>query len=123
MSSPFVEFKKKEQLADYYKAADIFILPTRGDAWGLVINEAMGYGLPILTTDQCIAGVEMVETAGKIVPVDSDWGEIIEGMFMNDDLQYMSNESLKCASRYTIEEMAVVHMDIFKQFLYAEATK
>lgn len=115
-----VGFKKKEQLADYYKAADIFVLPTREDIWGLVINEAMGYALPIITTDQCVAGIEMVKTAGRIVPVCSEWGNIIEQMFRNDDLQYMSEESLKCARRYTIEKMAVAHMKTFEHFLCRE---
>ena len=35
----FVGFKAKEELKKYYKAADLFVLPTREDIWGLVINE------------------------------------------------------------------------------------
>lgn len=37
--------------AGYYAAADVFVLPTRQDAWGLVTNEAMYYGTPVVTTD------------------------------------------------------------------------
>lgn len=40
----FVGFQKKEALSRYYRAADLFVLPTREDIWGLVINEAMAYG-------------------------------------------------------------------------------
>lgn len=36
-----VGFKQKEEIFEYYKAADLFVLPTREDIWGLVINEAM----------------------------------------------------------------------------------
>ena len=32
-----------EEIFEYYKAADLFVLPTREDIWGLVINEAMNY--------------------------------------------------------------------------------
>jgi glycosyltransferase involved in cell wall biosynthesis len=39
-----------EQKAAYYAGADVFVLPTRLDAWGLVVNEAMYYGLPVVTT-------------------------------------------------------------------------
>lgn len=39
----FVGFKTKDQLKQYYKAADLFVLPTREDIWGLVVNEAMAY--------------------------------------------------------------------------------
>ena len=34
-------FLNKNVLFDYYKAADLFILPSREDIWGLVINEAI----------------------------------------------------------------------------------
>ena len=47
----FCGFKTKEQLQSYFKAADLFVLPTREDIWGLVINEALSYGLPVITTD------------------------------------------------------------------------
>ena len=53
----FVGFKTKKELKDYYIAADVFCLQTRGDVWGLVVNEAMAYGLPIITTDKCVAGM------------------------------------------------------------------
>ncbi|MDO5425085.1 MAG: glycosyltransferase, partial [Eubacteriales bacterium] len=46
----FAGFMNKKELSDYYKAADLFVLPTREDVWGLVINEALAYGLPIITT-------------------------------------------------------------------------
>ena len=46
----FVGFQKKEALANYYMAADLLVLPTQSDVWGLVINEAMACGLPVLTT-------------------------------------------------------------------------
>lgn len=69
----FIDFMPKKELADYYRAADIFVLPTREDIWGLVINEAMAYGLPVVTTEKCVAGVEMVCEGhnGYIVPVEN----------------------------------------------------
>ena len=66
-----LDFMQKSELYRYYKAADIFVLPTREDIWGLVVNEAMGQGLPVIATDKCNAGLEMVEEGknGFIVPV------------------------------------------------------
>lgn len=57
----FEGFKSSDMLAKYYTAADIFVLPTREDIWGLVINEAMAYALPVITTKRCVAGLEMVK--------------------------------------------------------------
>ena len=54
----FVPFLHKEELAEYYAGADVFVLPTRYDIWGLVINEAMAFGLPVLSTDHCVAALE-----------------------------------------------------------------
>ena len=57
----FVGFKKPDELAQYYKASDLFVLPTREDIWGLVTNEAIAYGLPVITTDRCLSGVEIIK--------------------------------------------------------------
>lgn len=56
----FIPFQTKEKVSEYYKAADFFVLPTREDIWGLVINEAMAHGLPVVTTDACVAGLALV---------------------------------------------------------------
>ena len=68
----FIGFKGKEELSQYYRAADLFVLMTREDVWGLVINEAMAMGLPIITTNMCGAGLELVRKNenGFIIPVN-----------------------------------------------------
>lgn len=112
----FVDFMKKEQLSEFYRAADLFILPTREDIWGLVINEAMAYGLPVITTDQCVAGVEMIQDSinGKIVPVESNWKGEIENILFSGNLYEISMNNLKVSHEYSIENMAAVHAKIFK---------
>ena len=113
----FVGFKRKQELADYYKAADVLVLPTKSDVWGLVINEAMAFGLPVITTDQCVAGLELVENGetGYIVPVDDiqalSWriNDILSG-----DCAAMGAKALEKVRPYTIENMAKVHAEIFE---------
>lgn len=69
----FVDNIDYQELKKYYYAADVFVLPTRSDTWGLVINEAMTYGLPIITTDKCVAGNALIEddVNGYIVKTES----------------------------------------------------
>ena len=64
----FEGFKGKKELAKYFQAADLFVLPTREDIWGLVINEAMAYGLPIITTNKCIAGLALLKDGTYYFP-------------------------------------------------------
>jgi len=50
----------------YYFSSDVFILPTYNDPWGLVINEAMACGLPIVTTRNSGASLDLVKGNGYI---------------------------------------------------------
>ena len=115
----FLEFKNSHDLEEYYKIANIFVLPTREDIWGLVINEAMAKGLPIVTTNKCVAGLELVENEknGFIVPVDNEeeLKKAIEKIINNKKLQEtMSNNNIEKIKSYTIENMAKVHIKIFE---------
>lgn len=113
----FLGFQKKDVLAKYYRAADLFVLPTREDIWGLVINEAMAYGLPVITTERCVAGLELVENGvnGYIVPVEDEQA-LAEKMntVLQSDMEDMGKASLEKIRPYTLENMAKVHAEIFE---------
>ena len=113
----FIDFKKKKELFAYYRAADIFVLLTKGEAWGLVINEAMANGLPIITTTRCIAGMELVKEGinGYLVST-GDFRtalEKINKILRSEDLRKsMAQKSIQLISAYTIEKMAEKHLEI-----------
>lgn len=118
----FVEFKTKDALAKYYKASDFFVLPSRGDVWGLVINEAMCYGLPVITTDRCVAGLELVKNGenGYVVPAEDAEALTEKSLFIlaDDELcKQMSEKSLEKIQEYTIEKMAESYLQLFKKTL------
>lgn len=46
----FLPFVQKPDLPRYYAAADVFVFPTLGDPYGLVVDEAMTAGLPVIAT-------------------------------------------------------------------------
>jgi glycosyltransferase involved in cell wall biosynthesis len=120
----YVDFKPKEELKEYYRASDLFVLMTIGDVWGLVINEAMACGLPVITTDKCVAGVELVTNGenGYIVPVGDDEAlaeRTTEILNTPDAVEYMGNASLRKIQGYTIENMAKTHIDKFSSIIDA----
>ncbi len=49
-----------EALPRVYADADAFVMPSLGDTWGLVVNEAMASGLPVLGSEQTQAVLELV---------------------------------------------------------------
>ena len=57
----FVGFKNQSELHKYYIAADIFILPSgMGETWGLVVNEAMCFGLPLIVSETVGCSADLV---------------------------------------------------------------
>lgn len=113
----FLDFKSPKELAVYFRAADLFVFPTRYDIWGLVVGEAMAYGLPILTTDLCGAGLELVEEGenGILCRTDDKYSlKSALDKIMRMDLNHLGFESYRKIQNYTIENMALTHYEYFK---------
>lgn len=112
----FLPFQNRKTLSEFYQLSDVFVLPTREDIWGLVINEAMANGLPVITTDKCNAGLAMVsDENGAIIPVDSinSLASSLKHILSDDNKRLqMGIESLNIIKNYTIENMAVIHKNI-----------
>ena len=66
----FPGFIQREGLADFYALADALIFPTHSDTWGLVVNEAMSCGLPVIVTwvAGCVADLVQDGWNGFVVP-------------------------------------------------------
>lgn len=114
----FVGFRKTEELARYYRACDALALPTKSDVWGLVLNEAMACGLPVITTDRCGAGLELIRDGvnGYLVPVADQSALVgrLRDLFAGDYRQ-MGAAALETIRPYTLENMASAHAAIFER--------
>lgn len=66
----FVGYRTFPKMAEYYKMADVFVLPSSYEPWGLVVNEAMIMGLPVIVSDKVGCRVDLV--------VDEENGYIFE---------------------------------------------
>lgn len=118
----FLDFKTPKELEKYYMAADIYVLPTREDIWGLVINEAMSFGLPVITTENCLAGMELIENGinGFLVPINdvNETAKKISILVNNKKMRdAISDANKKKISAYTIENMAETHYLFFESLI------
>ena len=70
----FAGFIPHEALPDYYAQARLLLLPTSADCWGVVINEAMLAGTPVITTEMTAAAGELVLDGqnGYVLPLDEE---------------------------------------------------
>lgn len=111
----FGGFKTKEELKTYFMAADVFVLPTREDIWGLVINEAMAYGLPVITTNKCVSGIELVQdgVTGYIIQSEGKQ-QLANAINKIVDGSINRNQILETARKYTIENMVKEHIRIMR---------
>lgn len=105
-----MDYMPKAQLARYYLASDLFVLPTREDIWGLVVNEAMAAALPVITTDACNAGLELITPGdnGYIVPVGNatELETRMRNLITNPGLcRKMGDANLQKIRAYTVENM------------------
>ncbi len=66
----FAGFQSPDALPGWFARADVFILPSRHDGWGVVVNQALGSGLPCLVSDAAGAS-ELIrdDRNGRVLPV------------------------------------------------------
>ncbi|OKH19908.1 glycosyltransferase family 4 protein [[Limnothrix rosea] IAM M-220] len=87
-------FQAPETLPKFFNEADIFVLPSRYDGWGVVVNQAVGAGLPIVCSDAVGSAADLVKDNGIIFEAGNQ-AKLYEAL-----LTYISNpEKLTAASK------------------------
>lgn len=56
-----------KKLPEVYQANDVFVLPSEVEPWGLVVEEAMNNGMPVLISDRVGCGPEIVDDSNGLV--------------------------------------------------------
>ena len=71
----FPGFRQYDELPKYYWGADAFLHASTTEQWGLVINEAMAAGLPVIASSRCGSTTDLVidgETGFVFDPLDTE---------------------------------------------------
>lgn len=56
----FLGFRNQTELPALYDLCDVFVLPSKFEPWGLVVNEVMNAGKPVIVSDQVGCGPDLV---------------------------------------------------------------
>jgi glycosyltransferase involved in cell wall biosynthesis len=105
-----------------YALADVFVLPSIEETWGLVVNEAMACGLPIICTARVGSSVDLVDEGknGFVVPA-SDPGRIAERSLrlLNDPelMARLSSCSAERIARFSPERAADAFVEAIQHAL------
>lgn len=67
-------FVNQSELPSYYHAANVLVLPSEAEPWGLVVNEAMAAGVLPVVSDRVGAAPDLVDGVGEIYPCGNVWG-------------------------------------------------
>jgi glycosyltransferase involved in cell wall biosynthesis len=62
----FIDPKPWYEVPQYLALADVLVLPSTSEPWGLVVNEAMVCGLPVLVSDKCGCATDLVQNNGQV---------------------------------------------------------
>jgi glycosyltransferase involved in cell wall biosynthesis len=67
----FPGFVNQTQLGRYFRAADIFVLPSIFETWGLVVNEAMHFRLPAVVSSGVGCAPDLIRNGetGRVFPI------------------------------------------------------
>lgn len=65
----FGGFVNQAELPQVYAASDIFVLPSENEPWGLIVNEVMCAGLPVVVADEvgCVPDLVKDDVNGKLM--------------------------------------------------------
>jgi glycosyltransferase involved in cell wall biosynthesis len=111
----FPGFIKHNELPEYYSQSRMLLLPTSGDCWGVVINEAFISGVPVIATNMTAAAGEFVLDGrnGYILPLDSElWVEKIVSLLSDSKKLHQFSEAAKeTAMGFNFEKAAegIIH--------------
>jgi glycosyltransferase involved in cell wall biosynthesis len=67
----FAGFRNQSQLPAFFRMSSVFVLPSRHEPWGLIVNESMASGCPVIVTDDVGSALDLVADGieGCVYPV------------------------------------------------------
>jgi len=100
----FIE--EQEELFKMYNVGDVLILPSYNEPWGLVVNEAMAAGLPVIVSNECGCSLDLVRDGENgYILTDLENSETLRNLIMKalKNKESFSKKSLEIIDNWTFE--------------------
>jgi glycosyltransferase involved in cell wall biosynthesis len=115
----FLGFVQQQQLPRFYGLARVMLFPTLADVWGIVANEALAAGLPIIVSPVagCVPELVRHQENGFVLPVEVDvWADAVVKLLENPPLaSAMGQCGRAIVSHYTYNHAAQGIADAVRQ--------
>lgn len=109
-----IPFLQKQELEKEYQSCAMLVLPSRQECWGLVINEAASFGMPIVSTWGSGAAVEfLADDYPQYLAKPGDAEDLhlcIRGCLCAEDVSAYQRFLLERSKNYTIEKSVQAHL-------------
>jgi glycosyltransferase involved in cell wall biosynthesis len=106
----YAGFVAHADLPRHYAQARVLLFPTSMDCWGVVLNEAMVSGLPVVTTPSTAAAGELVvnDQNGYVLPLELEtWVDTVEGLLRDEQKwQRLSDRARASVREFSFEKAA-----------------
>jgi glycosyltransferase involved in cell wall biosynthesis len=103
-------YVSQEKILSYYASSKIFLFPTMLDAWGVVANEALTVGTPVIVSPYAGCAEELVikEFNGYVLDLNEQiWANHCMQLLNNkEQWQFFSNNAVTIASKFNHTEAA-----------------
>lgn len=101
-------FKQIDDLGRYYAHATCLVHPARREAWGLVVNEAMASGLPVIVSRTCGAAYDLVQHGRNGLCFDpDDPGALTQALIKMAGLSDQERRSMGQASQAIVADWGI----------------
>jgi glycosyltransferase involved in cell wall biosynthesis len=104
----FLPFQNQSIMPAIYRIADVFVLPSVSETWGLSVNEAMACGLPVIVSDKVGCALDLVQNKKN--------GYIFSSGNSDDLLKKLSFCSAK--TKIELKKMGQISFEIIKEWNY-----